>query len=357
MMSQDKVLPLSVQEARTMEISHDDWTFVGKRFNHPDTTQEALLELAKRTELSYAVRSQIADSIHCDEEVLEVLSSYTTDRWEWRAITNKYRELYSSYLEGLDEKAPFSPQMTAGTFEKEALASAFVLQTGPMFAEDLWHDLGTEGILNLDYQVDTIDGDRFGPLHDEKLSIDGTPEHYLLSPGYFCTWIERESDVDVDYVIEHVAESYAEEYLDNAEYQESDDLTEDSYAMLVGTSIGFVAGHLQVADPEKLSELLTDWASEFDQELVDQKVKITGAPEISGPRFRDLSEVEVGNMIDNLLIANRHFVMRNLGITKHLLSLVLLHEKTTQGQREKILESTENDADFSLVTSWLEGRE
>jgi hypothetical protein len=247
--------------------------------------------------------------------------------------------------------------MVAGTFESPNLASAYVLFTGPMFAEDLWHDLASSGVLELAYQADTVDGDRFGPLYDEKLAIDGSPEHYLLSPGYFCTWIEREPDADVDYVLDYLEDSYAEEYLDNAEYQESEDLTEDSYAMLVGTARGFASGHLQVADAEKLSELVTDWVTEFDEELVEQKVSITGTPEISGPRFGDLSESERANVIDNLLLANQHFMMSNLGITKHLLSLVLLHEKTTQGQKSKILDSVENRDDFSRAIAWLDGKD
>ena len=127
--------------------------------------------------------------------------------------------------------------------------------------------------------------------------------------------------------------------------------------MLVGIAYGFANGHLEVADSEKLHALVTKWASDYDEDIVDQIVKITDEPEIVGSRFKDLSESDVGFVIENLLLAENHFMMKNFGITNHLLSLVLLHDKTTRNQRERTLAGVENAAVFSKVVEYLDGRD
>jgi len=341
-----------------MKISHDDWISIGDRLGHPETPYEAVMELAKRDELSYKVRTKIAESPKADEEILEVLSRQTSHGWEWRAIGQKYRSLYTDFLNNVDENTPFSRQMTAQVFETANQAAAYVLATGGMFAEDLWHDLALKNVIELDYQADSLEGSRFGPLWDSKIAIDNTPTERFLSPGYFCSWIEREPDADVDYVLDMFAEDeYWEEYSGDSEFPTSEELIDDNFAMLVGIAHGFANGHLEVADSQKLHALVTEWASDYDEDLVDQIVKITGEPEIVGSRFKDLSESEIGFVIENLLLAEKHFMMKSFGITNHLLSLVLLHDKTTKYQRGRILVGVENAEIFSKVIEYLDAKD
>ena len=356
-MPSKQLSPITVQEARTMKVSQDDWISIGNRLGHPETSREAVMELAKRDGLSYKVRTKIAESPKTDEDILDVLSRDTSHGWEWRAIGQKYRSLYAEFLKNVDEKAPFSRQMTAQILETPNQAAAYVLATGGMFAEDLWHDLALKNVIELGYQGDSLEGSRFGPLWDSKIAIVNTPAERFLSPGYFCTWIEREPDADVDYVLNMLAEDgYWEEYSADSDFPSSEELIDDNFAMLVGIAYGFANGHLEVADSEKLHALVTEWAADYDEDLVDQIVKITGEPEIVGSRFEDLSESDVGFVIENLLLAEKHFMMKNFGLTNHLLSLVLLHDKTTKNQRERILFGVENAASFSKVIEYLDER-
>lgn len=81
-----------------------------------------------------------------------------------------------------------------------------------------------------------------------------------------------------------------------------------------------------------------------------EPVEIVAAPYIVGKRFRDLSSEEVWQLIRNLLIADRHFIMNKFGITSHLLGLVLLHPNSTIEQKNLIIQTIEE----SSIQSTLE---
>lgn len=339
-MSKSKAKPITVDEARTLQIEHDDWIPLGERLSLSGTSKEALLELAKRVDVTYAVRYKIAEAPHADEEVLILLSQHTTHRWEWRALAAKYRNLYESFTTAFDEKEPFCEQMVSGHFGTPSLAAAYLLHTGGTMAEDFWHDLGTGGLIELDYVVDTFDGDHFGPLYDQNVGLEaGSAAEYLLTPGYSCTWISREPEADFGYVMEVVSEGPAEEFLSELYYQAVDDITKDAFSLLIGASIGLSKGHIHTDDEEKFGKLVTAWATEFDEEIVDQKVVIVGAPTINGARFQELSLEEIDVVVENLLTAHAHPLMQNLGITQHLLSLVLLHPLTSDALKARIIEA------------------
>ena len=342
-----KAQPITVEEAKTIEIPHDDWTKIDGRLNHPDTPQAALLELAKR-DFSYAVRTKIAEAANTDEEVLEALIKHPTQRWEWRAIATQYSKLYESFIKNYEANEPLCKDMISGRFSAPSLAAAYLLHTGGMLAEDLWQDLANRDIIELGYQVDTYDGDQFGPIYDEKIDLYSAAQ-YLLSPGYFCEWIDKVSEVDTDYVFESFMEDYVDDYLENQEYQDESDITESSYALLIAAAYGFTNEHLQILDQDAYNAVLTNAVEEFDPEMVDQSVEVSGAPAVVGKRFSELDEKEREQVIENLLIAEKHFITAEFGISSHLLSLILLHPNTTAAQKAKILGSVEQSRISSTV--------
>jgi hypothetical protein len=342
-----KPKPISLDEAKSIEISYDDWTQINSRLNHPDTAQAALLELAKR-DLPYTVRTQIAEAANTDEEVLEQLIKHPTQRWEWRAISTKYRELYASFIKNYEGNEPLCKDMVSGRFSSPALSAAYLMEAGGMLAEDLWHDLATRDIIELGYQVDTYDGDQFGPIYDSKLDLSGSAQ-YLLSPGYFCEWINKVPEADTDYVFETFMEDYVEDYLEEQLFHEEADVTESGYAVLVAAAYGFTNGHLIVADREAYNRVITEAVEEFDSEMVDQTVEIIAEPAIVGKRFKDLDEKERDFVIDNLLSAEKHFLTSGFDISSHLLALVLLHPNTSDEQKAKILGAINQSAISSTV--------
>lgn len=353
-MSDEKnILPLSVEEARTIEISSEDWITLGDRFRHPETSKEALLAIAEREGIFYAVLTRVAESPQADEEVLEALTKKARHRWEWRAIYTRFCKLYESFISNYNDKEPFSNAMISGQFGTPSLAAAYISHTGGMLAEDLWHDLATRNIIELDYQADTIDGDQFGPLYDSYVGIGGSSAQYLLSPGYFCGWIDREPEADLGYVIDSFADDYAEDYLSEEMYKEADEITDNSYAMLVAMSYGIANNHIEITNEKKLTEKVTEWVAEFDEEMVDQLVTIVDTPGVEGKRFQDLSAEEITSVLNNLLMAHKHFFPRTFGVTEHLISLILMHPHTTDDHKAMVLSAVNHD-EFKGIIKYLD---
>lgn len=346
----EKPSPISAEEAETLVIDSSDWN-ISRRIQHPGTSKEALLILAKK-DLFYSIRSAIAQAPNTDEEILEILTSYPTQRWEWRAIYTQMRSLYNSFLKNYEANEPLCSDMINGKFSSPSLASAYLLHAGGMLAEDLWHDLAERKLLDLGYQNDTYDGDQFGPIYDPKINLYGSAQ-YLLSPGYFCEWIEKVPDVDTDYVFESILDAAAEDYFEQEDYKEEEDLTESYMGALVAGAYGFTNGHLEMKDPEAYSKFFSEMVEGYDIEMLDMDVKLSGEPAVVGKRFRDLSESEIDNVIANLIIANKHYICDKFGITGHFFALLLIHPNTTDTQKELILENFDKEYNSNLM-SYLE---
>lgn len=317
------------------------------------TTGEAL-ELLTDRDLPYNVNTTIAENPNASHDVLAKLASKSRHRWEWRAISAGFRRKIANIAEH-DENTPYASSIIRNKVNDPVGAAAYFVQTGKAIAEDLWHDLGSRGIISLAYMSDNVDGDHFGPIYDDKFgAFDvNTPAEYLLSPGYFCDWIETVPDPDRDY-IESVLVDEFEIFMEDLE--NVIDRIDDSIMILLAATYGVTHGHLEIADPAAYKDLMIDGMEDYSPEQLDQAVEIISEPDqLEGPRFNELTEAEREVLVDNLVTASGHYIHKFFGTTAHLLNLILLHPETSESIRKRIREARVPGTEQTLQS--MEGTE
>lgn len=287
----------------------------------------------------YAYYSSIAGNPNVSQKVIDILATRAGHRWEYRSINGFYERQIAKLglaisennypLEILDGRAFGSPE------------EIFLVYGALRYmAEDLWHDLGSAKIWQLEYRADEADGDSFGPA---RLSSSGT--EYLLSPGYFCKWIEKKPTVDIDWVVgdsaalweQHVESDgsliWAEEF--------SSDYSKDYCKAAVLVS-GIANGEIVSFDRERVQRLLGELYSD-NEDYATIEFEFVDFPS-TGLRFKDLNSEAQVSLVNNLVFAHENDVFtKSMKLAVHILHLIATHPKTCSEALGVIEEHSDQD--------------
>jgi hypothetical protein len=270
---------------------------------------------------SYAYYSAIADNPSTPQEVIDKLVKKARHRWEWRSLSGYYRRLAKK--KGLsDEIKDYPVSLLDGRdLEEEERVLNLYCVSGYMI-EDLWQDLAAKDILELVYYPDSYDGDSFGPQ-----DIIQSATEYLLTPGFDCSWIDKNYSVDVGYIIDDAEEIWAR-YVDD---EGSDDWAEDlmsDYSVSAVFATGVNCGDITQYNYDEAAEFLSNSFSD-DEQYSEVSVTILELP-YNGLRYQQLGEDAQLSLVNNITAVHEEDVFHNhFRLAEHLLSLIVIHPKTT----------------------------
>ena len=310
-------------------------------------TQTEVLEALAELDLPYTVNSAMAGNRNVSHHTLQKLAGKARHRWEWRAINAGFRRL-SSDISAYDENTPYAPSIVGKKLENPSDAAAYFCQTGTAIAEDLWHDLATREIIRLDYESDTVDGDHFGPIYEDKVRgfAVHTPAEYLLGRASSCSWIEQVPDPDQSYIEETMVEEF-EAFTDDMD--NVIDRIQSPIMLLLAAAQGLTNGHLEISDAATYRVLMIDAMEDYSPEQLDKAVEIISEPDhLNGPRYGELSDVEREILVTNLILASQHYVHLYFKTTAHLLNLILLHPETAESARQKIQQANVPGTEWTI---------
>ncbi len=316
---------------------------------NPQTSSDVLDALADMP-LYYTLNTAIADSRNVSHGTLHKLAAKARHRWEWRAIYAGFRRNIPN-INSYDKDTPYAASIVNSKLVEPIDAAAYFCQTGQSITEDLWHDLATRKIIELGYESDSIDGDHFGPIYEDK--VRGFEAHtaaeYLLSPGYFCSWIEQVPDPDHSYIESLMLEEFDMNGDDLAEI--FSDRIGDPYPTLMSAAYGLFNKHLEIVNRDAYTSMMIEAMEDYSPDQLDKSVEIISEPDhLNGPRYVQLSDAQKETLTANLILASSHYVHLYFKTTAHLLNLLLLHPDTPESARKEILDAEVPGTEWTLGT-------
>lgn len=261
--------------------------------------------------------------------IIATLVTRATHRWEWRALSGFYvRQLE---IAGIETKTDYPIELISVELVDGDKVALVVFSAMRYIAEDLWNDLGDQGLLYLTYVPDSHDGDHFGPS-----AISESVTEYLLSPGFECKWIELTRTIVIDRVVEEAEENWV--YEDDW----ADDLTNaynQANVFVNGIASGEISGY-----NEKLAE---DYLEGYEQNesYYETEMELRDFT-YDGLRYKNLTPEQQMYLVSNLIFAHKHDVfLSHFYLTAHLLNLIAVHPNTDAAVLEKIF--SDKDPDIS----------
>lgn len=215
-------------------------------------------------------------------------------------------------------------------------AARAVLEMADHFAEQMWHDLGEQGDIELSYTNDSYEGDSLEPSE-----LFGADEELLkpFSPGHRVTWVRKDQGLDFEYAEERVYED-GEYHFEEAAFFDSLDTAPFSDLNL-GYAIGAGLQYedLEVKDREAFEGYLETCYSD-DYDMNEVSLVITSDTPWAGIRYRELSEQQEMNLVINFINAlQRPYLGRKDGIAVHLLNCIARHSHTADNVRAFVLQN------------------
>jgi hypothetical protein len=270
----------------------------------------------------------LAENPSVTQGIIDKLVKKASDRWEWRSLSGFYaRRLEAA---GIEIKSDYPRELIDSELVDSDNAALVVFSAMRYIAEDLWHDLGDQGLLNLTYVPDNYDGDHFGPY-----SISESSTEYLISPGFQCNWIDLTRSLALDRVLEDAEQNW------DYENDWADDLSNESNRVPV-----FV---LALASGE-ISNYNEKLAAEFIEFYVESNYYYETEMELraftyEGLRYKNLTPEQQMYLVSNLIFAHHNDVfLSHFMLTSHLLNLIAVHPNTNEAVLEKIF----SDKDINI---------
>ena len=311
-----------INQAEKYETGYVDLSPAREYLKNPDRSIE-FMEQFLTLDLGYNSREfniTLPENPSVTKEIIATLVTRATHRWEWRALHSFYaRQLV---IAGIDIKTEYPRELIGVELVDGDNAALVVFSAMRYIAEDLWNDLGDQGLLDLTYVPDSHDGDHFGPY-----SISESATEYLLSPGFECNWIELTRTIVIDRVLE-VAE-------DNWVYEDdwADDLTNGynkANVFVNGIASGEISGY-----NENIAE---DYLEGYEQNEYYYETEMELRPfTYEGLRYKNLTPEQQMYLVSNLIFAHHNDVfLRHFDLTSHLLNLIAVHPNTDGAVLERI---------------------
>lgn len=274
--------------------------------------------------------SAIAQNPNVSQEIINALAAKAGGRSEYRAIKNYY-EKQAEKLGLAVKRNEYPREILDGRSLDDNLRIHLVFGALGYMAEDLWHDLGSGKIWELGYQEDEADGDFFGPA---RLNSSGT--EYLLSPGYFCKWIEKKPEIIIDWLVDISEESWEDHIESQGSLLWARNFPSDYSKAAVFLS-GIASGDIVNYNEEAAQRLL------FDQYSDNQDYTIIGFDYLEFPftglRYQDLNPEAQVSLVNNLVFAHDNDIfIKTMNLARHIINLIATHPKTC-GEAIKIIGS------------------
>lgn len=301
---------------------------------------------------TYLVRSAIMDNPNVPDDVVEAIMKDAHSRHEQYAVYRYWARKLNVEFPGADDQTPYEPPLElfgAKPLEPE-VRDGMLLDAMPSFSEHMWHELGSRGLLELDYWDDHVDGSIFGPI-----SWAGMSNEYMLrilGKGFFTEWATWEGHIEIDYGLERLADD-AEDFKEMGDWAYSLDSDTPFPAVLLGTylAVGQRDGHLTIQDEDYVQDLM-DEAFEGDETAFDFDVTITGEPTWAGPKWSQMTADAKGNFTRNVIAALEHPYLGGWGFAQHMLALIAVHPDTPVSALKTI-----KNLDLKYVNAALEAAE
>lgn len=215
----------------------------------------------------------------------------------------------------------------------EATAAKEILEISPGLGQQFWHDLFEQGLIDLDYQSDSVEGDQFHPWISQVDSLNANESVLnMISPGYFTTWIEKDGYMEYDYVLE-VTQDNSEDFFEDmwTDFQEEEQFSEEILGN--AAAIGIREGDLEVVNKEAILDYLVT-ANQEDEMMYEYNITITADTPWEGRRYRDLTTAEQMVLVNNILTTRQHpYLGIHGGLAEHLLICIALHDATDEKVR------------------------
>jgi len=272
----------------------------------------------------YAYYSAIAENSSVSQKVIDLLATRAQHRYEWRSINGFYERQIARLGLSIPEN-DYPRELLDG--RACGLPNGIPLVYGSLryMAEDLWHDLGSTQIWQLDYRADEADGDSFGPA---RIPSAGT--EYLLSPGYFCKWIEKKPTVEIGWVVGDSAALWEEHVESDGNMIWAEEFSSDSnrdYSEAAVLVSGIANGDILSFDEQKVQRLLSKLYLD-NEDYVTMGFEFLDFPS-TGLRFKDLNPEAQVSLVKNLVLAHENDVfIKSMKLAIHILNLIATHPKT-----------------------------
>lgn len=281
--------------------------------------------------------SAIAQNPNVSQEIVNVLATKASGRWEYRAI-KVYYEKQAEKLGLPGKRDEYPSEILDGRSLDDRLRIHLVFGALGYMAEDLWHDLGISKIWELGYQEDDSDGDFFGPAR-----LNSSRTEYLLSPGYFCKWIEKKPEIVIDWLVDNSEESWEDHVESQGSLIWAQNFPSDYSEAAVFLS-GIASGEILSYKEKEAQRFLFDLYSD------NQDYTIIGFDYLEFPftglRYQDLNLEAQVSLVNNLVFAHDNDIfIKTMSLASHILNLIATHPKTC-GDALKIIEN-HTDPDVS----------
>lgn len=281
----------------------------------------------------YAYYTAIADNPNVTQPIINKLVNKAAHRWEWRALSGYYRRLAEKQGVPLSSEDYHTPLLDGSELNKEQRLS-YLYNSINYMAEDLWHDLATRKLIQLGYQMDSYDGDNFGPVF-----LFGTSTEYLLSPGYDCAWIEKHHSVDIGFLVDDSENLWEQSVEYEGDPVWASDLFSD-YAEAAVFARGIASGDILKYDAEQAQKMLAPLYS-HDEQYGEVDIEILDFP-YAGLRYEKMNSEARFSLVKNLIAAHEEDQFFNrFRLVSHILNLIAIHPTTEKEILDVILKHTD----------------
>lgn len=318
---------------------------------NPKIEMAAVMEIL-RYPRTYLEISGLLRNPNLPPEIPELIALNRDNLWDFSSAQLGFNVLYWDFISTLNPREPFPALLT--DISTPGHASAYLITAGTALTDDLWHDLASRDLLDLQYERDSFDGDSFGPLFDPRFDEVGLgmPGQRVLSSGFNVDWIEQVPVADVDHIHGNL-EYRVEDYWDDDAYGDLETGEKDRFVQAMAAETGIQNGHLtfredRLAEYEKFLVLAV--LEEEDDELLDYEATVQSVPgNLIGPRYAELDPYMQVAFASVIILAHQDEPTQKDMIARHFAKLMVLHPQTDTEVKQLLIESDIPDIESDLA--------